>query len=204
MLLASADDLGLACAWIVLLFVGLGVWVAITYARRRRGLAAIQRRWGGVSVPAGEGEDATTATLRFEDDGQPATLVCHTGGEGESSSTELEVRFAADTSLSVVPRGLFDGSVDRDQPVGDPEFDRVFRVACDLPARARELLDAEARQDLLALDRLGAGLFDRGARLFLGKKGAAVRLPRDLLPGPHLEPFVERALALLGRLRRAR
>jgi hypothetical protein len=205
-LLADAD----ACGWSVALVLGifgvLGLMVARMSHRRGKALRAIVAVHGG-TIERGDADDGRMENgVRFESQGVPALLTGTLGGEGESSSTRLELMLPGVLKVGVTPRGFFDSASAsaEDEQVGDTVFDARFKVSCDPAGSASALFDADARRLLLELHDAGAGVFDKGASLFLGPKGGSVVVPRDLITDRDtIVAFVERSLAIIRRLRAA-
>lgn len=157
-------------------------------SKRRRELDAVLRDYGGAALRI----EGTEARIDFEaapDLGRP--------------QTRLHVNWSPPGVLRVVPAGFHTLMWKRifgapDIKLGIPAFDKAHMVQGHPAWWVRQMLDAELRGRIEALERMG------DARVEAGPTGLVVRLDRDLsCEPPLLRDFIEHTAAVLKILRDA-
>jgi hypothetical protein len=134
-------------------------------------------RLGLTMVPADPGIMTFTIDLRGELEGRPVHIHRYVGGGGHAV-VRAYFRPPLGMGLEIVRASILDRVGElvglHDLEIGDPDFDRAFRVKARAPERVHEFLRADVRRALLALG--DARLADDRVESYVGKDDESVEL----------------------------
>jgi hypothetical protein len=144
------------------LVYGMRSLAAELSAARRRiapppALAARMGDWRSLAARLGLELEEAFPGVAGELDGRPIRVTPLRTGDGYAAELRLGFRAHRRTGLRLRPQVEPDGywSVGQDIQLGDPAFDQAFVVKGDDPEGVRELLSAQVREGLMAMNATG-------------------------------------------------